>query len=90
MKSFYVKLREFLPTISKASTVKRRLSSLKFFFPETVLNQSIHFARLILKSTFNFLGGNMKCQKYSESEALLEIRNVLRYLRDQIAHLKMD
>ena len=39
-------------------------------FPEIVLNQRIHFAVLIIKSSFNFLGATMKSQKWSKSEAL--------------------
>ena len=54
------------------------------------MSQKIHFAVLILKSSFNFLGVNMKCQKYSESEALHEIGEVLPYSKDQMALLKMD
>ena len=59
-------------------------------FPGTVLNQGIHFAVLILKSSFNFLGAIMKYQKYSESEALHEIGEVLRYPKDRMTSLKMD
>ena len=39
-------------------------------FPGIVLNQRIHFAVLMLKSSFNFLGATMKSQKWSKSEAL--------------------
>ena len=39
-------------------------------FPGIVLNQRIHFAVLILKSSFNFLGATMKSQKWSKSETL--------------------
>ena len=38
--------------------------------PGIVLNQKIHFAVLILKSSFNFSGTTMKYQKWSKSEAL--------------------
>ena len=54
------------------------------------MNQKIHFAVLILKSSFNFLDAIMKYQKYSENEALHEIEGVLRYPKDQMARLKMD
>ena len=39
-------------------------------FPRKVLNQRIHFAVLMLKSSFNFLGATMKSQKWSKSDAL--------------------
>ena len=54
------------------------------------MNQRIHFAVLILKSSLNFLGAFMKYQKYSESQALHEIEDVLRYPKDRMARLKMD
>ena len=54
------------------------------------MNQRILFAVLILKSSFNFLGAIMKCQKRSEREALHEIEDVLRYAKDRIACLKTD
>ena len=54
------------------------------------MNQRIYFAVLILKSSFKFLGAIMKYQKYSESEALHETGEVLRYPKDRIARLKMD
>ena len=38
-------------------------------FPEIVLNQRIHFAVLVLKSNFNFLGATMKSQKWSKRKA---------------------
>ena len=47
------------------------------------LNQRIHFAALMSKSSFNFPGAIMKCQKCSESETLHEIE-VLPYAK---AHL---
>ena len=51
-------------------------------FPGTVLNQGIHFAVLILKSSFIFLVAIMKYQKYSENEALHKIGEVLHYPKD--------
>ena len=59
-------------------------------FPGSVLNQKIHFAVLISKSSFNFLGVIMKYQKYSKSKALHEIGEVLCYPKDQMASLEMD
>ena len=38
--------------------------------PGVILKQKIHFAVLMLKSSFNFLGATMKFQKWSKSEAL--------------------
>ena len=38
--------------------------------PGTVLNQRIHLAALMLKSSFNFLGATIKSQKWSKSDAL--------------------
>ena len=64
--SFYVKIEEPPRKTSKLSTVSR-VSSV---FPEIVLNQGIHFAVLMLKSSFNFLEATMKSQKWSKSEAL--------------------
>ena len=43
---------------------------------------------LMLKSSFNFLGAIMKCQECSESEALHEIEEVLRYAKDRMARSK--
>ena len=54
------------------------------------MNQRIHFAVLILKSSFNFLGAIMKYQRYSEREALHETGEFLRYPKDRMARLKMD
>ena len=54
------------------------------------MNQRIHFAVLILKSSFNFLGAIMRCQKCSESEALREIGEALRYAKDQMARSRKD
>ena len=54
------------------------------------MNQRIHFAVLMLKSSFNFLGTIMKCQKCSEGEALREIREVLCYVKDRTARSKTD
>ena len=59
-------------------------------FPGTVLNQRMHFAVLILKTSFTCLGAIMKHQKYSESEALHEIQEVLRYPKGRMANLKMN
>ena len=39
-------------------------------FPGIALNQRIHIAVLMLKSSFNFLGATMKSQKWSKSEPL--------------------
>ena len=39
-------------------------------FPAIVLNQRIHFAVLMIKSSFNFLGAAIKSKKWSKSEAL--------------------
>ena len=55
-----------------------------------VLNQRIHFAVLMLKSIFNFLGATMKSQKYSKSEALYEIGEVPRHAKDRTTHSKTD
>ena len=44
----------------------------------------------MLKSSFNFLGAIMKCQKCSESKALHDIGEVLRYAKDRMARLKTD
>ena len=38
--------------------------------PGIVLNQRIHFAVLMLKSSFNFLGATMKSQKWGKIETL--------------------
>ena len=46
------------------------------------MNQRIHFAVLMLKSSFSVLGAIMKYQKYSESETLHEIAEVLRNTKD--------
>ena len=54
------------------------------------MNQRIHFAVLILKSRFIFLGAILKYQKYSEYEALHEIGEVLRYPKDRMVLWKMD
>ena len=45
---------------------------------------------LTLKSSLNFLRAITKCQKCSESEALHEIWEVLRYKKDRTAHSKTD
>ena len=52
------------------------------------MNQRIHFAVLMLKSSFNVLGAITKCQKCSESETLHEIWEVFRYAKDETAQLK--
>ena len=54
------------------------------------MNQRIHFAVLISKSSFSFLGVIMKYQRFSETETLHEIGEVLRYPKDRMARLKMD
>ena len=54
------------------------------------MSQRIHFAALILKSSFNFIGTIMKCQKYSESEGLHEIGEVLSKLKELNGTFKMD
>ena len=51
------------------------------------MNQRIHFAVLISKSSFNFLDENIKCHKYRESEALHEIGEVFCYSKNQIDEL---
>ena len=87
--SFFVKIGEPLTKTSKLWTVSRRLSSLNFF-SWTVLDQQIHFATQTLKSSFNFLGAIMKCQKCSESETLHETGEVLRYAKNRMARSKTD
>ena len=52
------------------------------------MNQRIHFAVLILKSSFNFLGAIMKCQKPNESKTLNEIGEVLRYAKNLMTRSK--
>ena len=69
LNSFYVKIGEPLTKTSKLSTVSRPLSSLKCF-PWNSFDQRIHFAVLMLKSSFNFLGATMKSQKWRKSETL--------------------
>ena len=54
------------------------------------MNQRIHFAVLMLKPSFNFLGPTMKSQIYSKKEALLKIREVPRHSKDQTTRSKMD
>ena len=54
------------------------------------MKQRIHFAVLMLKSIFDFLGAIMKCQKCSECEALHEIGEVLRYAKDRMVGSKTD
>ena len=54
------------------------------------MNQGIHFAVLMLKSSFNFLRAIMKCQKCSESEAVHEIGELLRYAKDRTGRSKTD
>ena len=44
----------------------------------------------MLKSSFNFLGAIMKCQKCSESKALHEIEEVLSHANDRMACSKTD
>ena len=44
----------------------------------------------MLKSSFNFLGAIMKFQRFSESEALQEIGEVLHYEKDRMARSKTD
>ena len=44
----------------------------------------------MLKSSFSVLGAIMKYQKYSESETLHEIAEVLRNTKDWMSRLKMD
>ena len=44
----------------------------------------------MLKSSFYFFGAIMKCQKCSESEALLEIEDILWNAYDQMAHSKAN
>ena len=63
---------------SKLSTVSRRCLKFEVVFPGKGLNQRIHFAVLMSKSSFNLLGAIMKCQRYSESETVHEIED-LRY-----------
>ena len=50
----------------------------------------IHFAELLLKSSFNFLGPITKCQECIKSEALYKIWEVLHYAKDGMEHLKTD
>ena len=54
------------------------------------MNQGIHFAILMLKSSFDFLEAIVKCQKCSESEALSETGEVLRYAKDRTARSKIN
>ena len=42
-------------------------------FPGIILNQKIHFAVLILKSSFNFLGATMKSQKWSKDQTRIKL-----------------
>ena len=44
----------------------------------------------MLKSSFNFLGAIMKWQRYSESEAMHEIGEVLHCAKDRMAPSKTD
>ena len=44
----------------------------------------------MLKSTFNFLGAIIKCQRCSKSEAPHEIGEVLCYAKDRMALSKTD
>ena len=63
---------------------------MKVVFPGKGPNQRIHVAVLMLKSSFYFFGAIMKCQKCSESEALLEIEEILWYAYDQMAYSKAN
>ena len=54
------------------------------------MNQSIHFAVLMLKLNFYFLGAIMKCQKFSESEALHEIEEAFCFAKDRMSRWKTD
>ena len=54
------------------------------------MNQRIHFAVIILKSSFNFLGVIVKYQKYSEIEELHETGEVFHYPKDRVARLKKE
>ena len=68
LNSFYVKIGEPLTKTSKLSAVSHPLSSLKCF-PWNKRNERNHFAVLMLKSSFNFLGATMKSQKQRKNEA---------------------
>ena len=88
LNSFYVKIGNLLQKHENSQLLV--VDSVVWIFSWTVLNQRIHFAVQRLKSSFNFLGTIMKCQKCSESEALHEIGEVLRYAKDRMARSKRD
>ena len=82
-----LKIGETFTKTSKLSTVSRRTRKFEVVFPGKGLNQRIHFAALMSKSSFNFLGAIMKCQRCSESETLHEI-GVLPYAKDRMVDSK--
>ena len=69
LNSFYVKIREPLTKTSNTQLLVIH-SVICSAFPGIVLNQRIHFAVPMLKSSFNFLEVTMKSQKWSKGEVL--------------------